>query len=171
MPFPLPFIPIASYKAGGRRFGADRADGRKHAGCDLIAPKGTEIYAVADGRILHPPHYFYRGTWAFSVNHFGYVVRYCEVAPPSAAELARLTPGAHVTAGEVIARVGRMHVDSMLHFEVYAGTMHGDLTVRANTPFQRRADLLNPSDLLDRLRGAVRMSNQPVNLSMSLAPR
>jgi murein DD-endopeptidase MepM/ murein hydrolase activator NlpD len=168
MPFPLPFVPSASYKTGGRRFGADRADGRKHAGCDLIAPKGTPIFAVADGRILHPPHYFYHGTWAFSVNHGGFVVRYCEVLPPTVAELARLLPGTAVRAGEVIAHVGKMRFDSMLHFEVYAGTMHGELTVRANKPFQRRADLLNPSDLLDRLRRSVLMSQEPVILSSSV---
>jgi murein DD-endopeptidase MepM/ murein hydrolase activator NlpD len=79
MPFPLPFMP-AGYKTGGRKFGADRPNGRRHAGSDLTAPLGTPIFAVADGLVLDPPRDFYHGTWAFSVNHGGYVVRYCEIS-------------------------------------------------------------------------------------------
>ncbi|MFT3768090.1 MAG: hypothetical protein QM820_21785 [Minicystis sp.] len=32
-----------------------------------------------------------------------------------------------------------------------AGTASGPLTVRSNPPYQRRRDLKNPSDLVDRL--------------------
>ena len=51
--FPLPFRPKQNYRKGGLKFGADRDGGaRKHAGCDLLAPKGTEIYAVETGEVV-----------------------------------------------------------------------------------------------------------------------
>jgi murein DD-endopeptidase MepM/ murein hydrolase activator NlpD len=54
--FPLPFRPKEDYHTGGRKFGAGReGGGRKHATCDLIAPKGTEIYAVEDGEVVRGP--------------------------------------------------------------------------------------------------------------------
>ena len=79
--FPLPFVPTQSYKTGGRRFGANRDDGkRKHAACDLIAPKGTEIYAVENGKVTYGPYLFYRGTYAIEFRlDSGKVVRYCEI--------------------------------------------------------------------------------------------
>ena len=167
MPFPLPFIPRFSYKVGGRRFGARRANNRIHAGCDLLAPVGTPIYAIADGEVVEASnHEFYHGTKALVIRHGGFVVRYCEIrgfgpaiqklAPPNGRQFAR------VKAGDVIAYVGRMITTSMLHFEVYEGTLDGPLTIRANKPFQRRADLLNPTALLDRLANTVSVSMAPV---------
>ena len=38
---------------------------------------------------------------------------------------------------------------SMLHFEIYAGTKTGPLTVKKNKPYQRRADLVDPTPYLD----------------------
>jgi murein DD-endopeptidase MepM/ murein hydrolase activator NlpD len=80
MPFPLPFIPVLSYKTGGRKYGAAR-DGRlrKHAGCDLIAPRGTEIFAIDAGHVVERPQKFYRGTWQLAIRHPVGVVRYCEI--------------------------------------------------------------------------------------------
>jgi murein DD-endopeptidase MepM/ murein hydrolase activator NlpD len=150
MPFPLPFIPNASYKSGGRRFGADRDHGkRKHAACDLIAPLGTPIFAVDDGVVvLEADHKFYRGTFSLAIRHqAGYIVRYCEIK--GVADGLRM--GSPVRAGQLIAHVGKMFVDSMLHFELYAGNQRGPLTDRSNPPFQRRADLVDPTSLLDRL--------------------
>lgn len=149
MPFPLPFVPIQSYRSGGRRFGAPRQKGRKHAGCDLIAPLGTQILAVQDGVVVEwTGREFYHGTFAMAVQHHGFVARYCEIRGVATG----IGRGSIVKAGDVIAFVGKMFVDSMLHFETYTqpyGT--GGLTNRKNQPFQRRADLQNPTNLLDRL--------------------
>jgi murein DD-endopeptidase MepM/ murein hydrolase activator NlpD len=148
MPFPLPFVPRFSYRVGGRRFGADRQNGRKHAGCDLLAPEDTPIYAIADGVVIEASNKeFYHHTKAMVIRHGGFLVRYCEVKGFGPG----IRAGKRVAAGDVVAYVGKMLVSSMLHFEVYAGTLTGPLTVRRNTPFQRRADLINPTAFLDRL--------------------
>jgi len=150
MPFPLPAIPELSYKNAGRKFGAPRDGGkRKHAGCDLIAKLGTEIYAIEDGVVLQGSKDFYHGTNSLVVQHqSGIVVRYCEILKKDEIKLER---GALVKAGELIAHVGKMNVDSMLHFELYSGSQFGELTQRNNEPFQRRSDLVDPTALLDRL--------------------
>jgi murein DD-endopeptidase MepM/ murein hydrolase activator NlpD len=145
--FPLPFRPALPYNTGGRRFGADRDNGRKHAACDMIVPLGTAIYAVADGTVVQPAYDFYRGTKAIEVDHGGFLVRYCEIK----SAILGLTTGVAVKEGDVIAYVGKMYVDSMLHFEMYSkeGGATGGLTVRANLPFQRRSDLVDPTSFLD----------------------
>jgi murein DD-endopeptidase MepM/ murein hydrolase activator NlpD len=150
MPFPLPFVPMLSYKTGGRCFRADRDHGkRKHAACDLIAPLGTPILAIEDGVVvLEAGMPFFRGTFSLAIRHkSGCVVRYCEIK--GVADGIRM--GSVVRAGQLIASVGKMFVDSMLHFELYAGNAHGPLTSRENPPFQRRSDLMDPTPLLDRL--------------------
>jgi murein DD-endopeptidase MepM/ murein hydrolase activator NlpD len=110
---------------------------------------GTPIFAMADGYVAEwTGREFYHGTYAVVLQHNGFVARYCEircVAPGIGA-------GTHVKAGDVIAFVGKMHVDSMLHLEIYNKPYGaGGLTNRKNQPFQRRADLQNPTPLLDRL--------------------
>lgn len=147
--YPLPFRPkkYLSYHTGLRYFGAPRAAGRKHAGCDLIAPKGTQICAVEDGHVVGFHEGFYHGTDAieFKLKSSGRIVRYCEIKG--------LAPGVHVGSrlkeGDPIAFVGKMIKDSMLHFELYEGTATGSLTNRSNQPFQRRKDLIDPTEYLD----------------------
>ena len=79
MLFPLKFLPKESYKEAPRHFGARRSKGkRKHAGCDLYAPVGTPIFAVADGVVLDF-YEFYLESWALEVDHGDFVVRYGEV--------------------------------------------------------------------------------------------
>ncbi len=152
MPFPLPFLPKLSYMAGRRGFGAPRDNGRKHAGCDLVAPAGTEIFAVADGVVIEPVAEFYHNhVKALVIRHPGFVARYCEIR--DAAPGIKLK--SEVKAGQVVAFVGQMFHAAMLHFEVYSGTMAGPLTVRSNKPFQRRADIIDPTALLGRLAGQV----------------
>jgi hypothetical protein len=67
-----------------------------------------------------------------------------------------------VKAGDLIAYVGRMFTMSMLHFEAYAGTLTGPLTVPKNKPYKRRADIINPTALLDRLASHVLQSHDPI---------
>lgn len=114
----------------------------------MIAPVGTSVHAVDFGvvDIEDGKRGFYHGTTSLAVRHqAGYVVRYCEIAKVAAG----IRMGVMVRPGQVIAYVGRMHVNSMLHFELYAGNKAGPLTNRTNQPFQRRLDLLDPTSLLD----------------------
>lgn len=134
MPFPLPFRPRPDYHPSGahaRYFGAARPNGRRHAGCDLIAPRGTPVFAIDDETVEEYVVAFYHGTSAVAVQHGAFLVRYCEVSPQS---IASLRPGAQVKAGQQIASVGGMLHSSMLHFELYSGTKKGPLTMMSNRP-------------------------------------
>ena len=135
--FPLPFKPKLSYHEGGRRFGANR-DGskRKHAACDLIAAKGTEIYAVENGQVAYGPYLFYRGTYAIEFRlDSGKVVRYCEIEKVATG----VAVGSKLTEGTLIAYVGKMYVDSMLHFELYVNrvrSINGSIQSALPTPLR-----------------------------------
>lgn len=148
--YPFWHPPQASYKGGARFFGAHRSRGRLHAACDLLAPFGTKIRAIADGVVIQAPYFFYEGTNALEVRHPGIgVVRYGEI---SIVKKVNLKAGDHVKAGDHIAYVGMLDSgSSMLHFELYSGKATGGLTDRSNPPYQRRRDLLNPSSLVDKL--------------------
>jgi murein DD-endopeptidase MepM/ murein hydrolase activator NlpD len=160
MSFPLPFVPAQSYKTGGRRFGARRDGGkRQHAGCDLIAPAGTEIYAVDSGVVIRGPYPFYHGTYALEIQHGHFLVRYCEIRGAAQG----ISTGTTVMQGQLIAYVGRMYTSSMLHFEMYRGTEGGPLTQRGNPPFQRRADLFDPTVHLDHWSNYLLMSHANVS--------
>lgn len=173
--FPLPVIPDESYKSGGRRFGALRNKGqRTHAGCDLIAAPGTPICAIADGKVRMNPYYFYNGTYALEVEHGQMLVRYGEILPTAVHDsrltfLAEIKKGALVKKGQVIAYVGKMLKDSMLHFECYSNaTLPGGLTDRSKSggAFQRRSDLMDPTNLLDGAKSA--LPQHPGNLDPKL---
>ncbi|NEP90784.1 MAG: M23 family metallopeptidase [Okeania sp. SIO2C2] len=100
--FPLRSRPTLSYKTGGRYFGANRPSRRKHAGCDLIAPSGTEVLAMEDGEVLQS-YPFWQGTDALEIKHQGgMIVRYCEISVASG-----MRPGIRVSKGQVIAHVKR----------------------------------------------------------------
>lgn len=148
MLFPLHFRPAASYHEAPRAFGSRRDNGnRKHAGCDLYAPVNTPVLAVADGLILSAGP-FYDGTWSVVVDHDDFVVRYGEV---QASLPQGVRAGQPVRAGQIIALVGRLkHItQSMVHFEMFSGDVDGPLTNRANPPYMRRSDLLDPTPHLD----------------------
>lgn len=148
MLFPLPFRPPESYHEPPRSFAAPRDGGnRSHAGCDLYAPVGTPVLAVADGTVLNV-YAFYLGTWAVEVDHGAFVARYGEVTKKVA---PGVRTGEAVGAGQALGEVGRLDglAASMLHFEMYDGTATGPLTRRDRPPFMRRSDLIDPTPHLD----------------------
>jgi soluble lytic murein transglycosylase-like protein len=149
--FPLRQRPDLDYRSGGRQFGANRPGGRKHAACDMIAPPGTQILAMADGVVRRGPYDFYSGTSALEVKHRnGMVLRY--------GEISKIVPAltkvdAAVSQGQVIAHVGRLNSgESMLHLEMYKDTATGPLTQAGGgefSQFMRRSDLVDPTSFLD----------------------
>lgn len=146
--FPLKTRSPYFYKTGMRAFGSNRSHGRKHAGCDLYAPIGTPVYAMDDGEIINGPYAFYLGTYALEIKHTHFIARYGEIK--SAAK--NLTKGSKVKKGQLIGYVGELKGlnMSMLHLELYSGTQKGPLTIRDSKPYQRRSDLINPTEILDK---------------------
>ncbi len=140
--------PTDSYKTSPRNFGSGRSGGRKHGGCDLYAPVGTPIRAMAQGTVRTALYEFYGGTYALEIDHGTFVARYGEIQRTTAKDLK---VGATVSPGQVIAHVGKLnnYNRSMLHLELYAHTATGSLTNRGNPPYQRRADLFDPTTWLD----------------------
>jgi murein DD-endopeptidase MepM/ murein hydrolase activator NlpD len=112
------------------------------------------VYAVDDGVVFEVTRNFYplkdtSRPWigAIAVQHRGgFVARYCEV-PTGSMTVAR---GESVTAGQVIAKVGKLNHDAMLHFELYSGLSTDPMSTRTGR-FQRRWDLIDPTGLLDLL--------------------
>jgi murein DD-endopeptidase MepM/ murein hydrolase activator NlpD len=148
MAFPLTFVPKESWAEAPRNFGARRDKGkRKHAGCDLYAPVGTPIFAVADGTVKEF-RAFYLGTYALVVDHGDFIVRYGEIQKGIAQNLAK---GSKVKKGQKIGLVGKLNglSISMIHFEMYSGSKTGPLTDTKRPPFMRRADLVDPTSHLD----------------------
>ncbi len=142
--FPLKSAALASYLEAPRSFGSCRDNcTRKHAGADLYAYTGTPVLAVGDGEVIDF-YEFYLGTYALVVDHGAFVVRYGEIKAnlPSGVYI-----GAQIRQGQGIAYVGRLQglSQDMVHFERYAGWAGGPLTERDNYPYQRRADLVDPT--------------------------
>lgn len=145
--FPLAGRPHESYLTAPRSFGSNRSGGeRKHAACDLYRNKNEKILAVTDGVVIRNLYYFYQSTYALEVEHSGgFVVRYGEVTGKSATTL-----GQHLRPGQTVGYMGKTDCCTpMLHFELYSGEKSGPLSVSGNK-FRRRADLLNPTQYLQK---------------------
>jgi murein DD-endopeptidase MepM/ murein hydrolase activator NlpD len=131
----------------------------------LIAPAGTPIFAVADGKVIRGPYAFatYKcdhgtrstTTFAIEVLHEDFIARYCEIAHRMPAGVA---VGSTVSDGQKIAEVGDQCGGTMLHFEMYKNTARLDeLTDEDNhrylyvpkAEYRRRNDLLDPTTYLD----------------------
>lgn len=163
--FPLPILPSQDYHRGGIRFGANRKkdDGtiRTHAGCDLIAPVGTEVFAIDYGIVLDVPKTpFIRGTKLYSVivEHSNCIVRYGEVSKDVD---SNIYPGATVHEGQFISRLEQNNRGgAMLHFEMFNKDGAGAYFQEHNKTYlyvpeanyMRRKDLLDPTNYLDTLR-------------------
>ena len=52
-PFEVTFPQETSKTTFGSSYGDYRSGGRRHKGNDLLAPRMTEVYAVADGVVIH----------------------------------------------------------------------------------------------------------------------
>lgn len=163
--FPVPKF-NGNYKEGMAQFGWRRDGGKRiHAACDLYAPLKSDVVAVDAGIIVESGD-FYLGTQAIAIQHEGIgIIRYGEIL-----EIPEefLKIGVEIKAGgTIIGKVGQAFakLSPMVHFELFDGTGSGKLTVRPpakepehynedvlkNAKYQRRADLMNPTKLLDRL--------------------
>jgi murein DD-endopeptidase MepM/ murein hydrolase activator NlpD len=185
--FPLPTIPPRSYQAGVLAFG-DQRQWQVHAACDLVAPAGTEIFAVEKGKVWYGPRNFFLSgpqhkegktivcntgstcimTYEIAIIHPNFIIRYGEVGSRKA---KGIEPGAEVSEGQLIGWVGPQSVHTMLHFEMYSNTDDlASLTQETNTEyvnfpktkkhFKRRNDLMDPTDYLFR---CILKSNQGSN--------
>lgn len=150
--FPLTHRPTDSYKEGMRRFRAGRGGGsRLHAACDLYGYQNDKVVAVANGKVIRDLYYFYQGVYALEVQHSGgFVVRYGEIKGRT---IEGASQGERVNPGQLLGYVGRVNsgcCEPMLHFELYSGEKRGSLSQFDNHPFQRRSDLMNPTNYLSR---------------------
>lgn len=153
-PFKEKDFPTQDWLQGMRCFGSRRSGGKRaHAGCDLYAPVGTTIHAIASGTVTLGPYAFYDGTYALEVDHGAFLARYGEIQ-----KNAFVKAGDRVEAGQPIAKVGKLLSirNSMLHLELYDKSATGPLTVKNNAtkrnskgvPFMRRSDLIDPTKRL-----------------------
>lgn len=143
--FPLARRPSPDWTGGARFFGANRSGGkRKHAGCDLLGPRGTTIYAVADGTLIRGPYHFYEGTDAVEIRHGSFIVRYGEILPGS------YTGGRTVRKGQAICQIGRLNSgSSMLHLELYSNGA-STASLSGGGVYRRRSDVINPAPYLEQ---------------------
>ena len=155
--FPLPHLTMPWSK--GRGFGAKRPNGRAHAGCDLIAKVGTEVFAVADGTVLLSKSFNISylpnvHVWEILIDHYFFQARYCELKGPAAG----IKNGMKVTQGQLIGYVGQLSQSSMLHFELYSGNSKKYPTQRGNSKYlyvppakyERKEDLIDPTPYLNQ---------------------
>lgn len=146
--FPTVAKPTHRFTSGMRRFSAGRSGGRLHAACDLYRYKNEPAKSVAAGRVIRDMYYFYQGTYALEVKHQGgFVVRYGELTSKGASTRTR---GVRLNMSDRVGYIGKVNsgcCNPMLHFELYDGSGKGSLSTGTGR-YQRRSDLLNPTDYL-----------------------
>ncbi len=142
--FPLDFR-VNSYMIRPGRFGDTRGE-RLHAGCDLYAPVGTNVYATKSGTVIQNPYNFNtKFDYAVEIDHGDFQALYGEIIP-----LEGIVKGKHVNKGQLIGHVAYMPKNkSMLHFEMYSGDATGPFTIKYKKPYWRRSDLINPTQFLN----------------------
>jgi murein DD-endopeptidase MepM/ murein hydrolase activator NlpD len=146
MIFPIKRKPLNCLVKGAAMFGTWRDKGkRRHAGVDLYCDDKTEVFAMEKGTVINV-YDFYSGSKAISIAGT-HLIRYGEVTP-------LVTPGELVEEGQLIARVKRCRgiKQAMLHLEMYSNAAdRSSLTQKDRPPYQRRADLINPTEILLKL--------------------
>jgi murein DD-endopeptidase MepM/ murein hydrolase activator NlpD len=116
-PFVVGFPQDTQVTVFSSTFGASRSGGRRHHGNDLMAPKLTHVYAVADGIITVIDTASGAGRYVEIQHQGGWSTRYMHLnnddpgtdngsADWSLTLVSGLEVGSHVTAGQHIAYVG-----------------------------------------------------------------
>ncbi len=116
-PFELVFPQDPLVTEFANTFGAARSGGRRHHGTDLMAPKLTPIYAVADGIVTIVRNGGSAGRWVAIEHTFGWESWYMHLnndspgtddgrADPAWTYAEGLVVGKLVRAGELIGYVG-----------------------------------------------------------------
>lgn len=114
-------------------FGAPRSGGRRHKGTDLMAPRFTEVYAVADGEVIFVGRKSLSGRTVRIAHEGGWTSHYVHLnndnpgkddgkAPWSLTVAPGVEEGAEVEAGQLIGWVGDSgnaeHTAPHTHFEL-----------------------------------------------------
>ncbi len=143
------------------KFGASRDGGKRvHAGVDLPAPPGTEVYSMDTGTVLYPPSRFFSNgseTYDIQVAYSWGIVRYGEVGPQVG---PGIVAGATVAAGQLLTFVATQKGGAQLHLEMYSNpgdraplTQKGNEKNYLNVPpknYGRRPDLMDPTPWIQR---------------------
>ena len=149
MRFPLNIAPRKGFRNTGRDFGASRGKERQHAGVDLLATIGTDVFAMADGVTgEYVPRFYTKSDQAIAIIHDDITGRYCEIAVLPQFRKA----GVAVKQGDKIGSVSVLteHNASMLHLEMYRESKRVPLTVRTNAPYDRAGSLIDPRPILEQ---------------------
>ncbi|MFT5298311.1 MAG: murein DD-endopeptidase MepM/ murein hydrolase activator NlpD [Colwellia sp.] len=73
---------------------------RPHSGIDIAAPRGSDIIAPADGKIILTGNFFFNGNSLFIDHGQGLITMYCHM------DILEREQGDKVKAGEVIGKIG-----------------------------------------------------------------
>lgn len=140
--------------ASGRKFNAQRPEGRMHGGIDVYADYGDPVHAILPGRIVGFHSAAPMATcflFVFS-EALGITVNYGEVHHESLLRLG-LMVGDTVERGQHLGNIGRMSSTarggSMLHFEVHRGQVSRWFM---GTPPSNVGTRLNPTPFLLAIR-------------------
>jgi murein DD-endopeptidase MepM/ murein hydrolase activator NlpD len=108
---------------------------------------------MADGVVIRV-YRFYCDTFAIEVDHGAFIARYGEVDRHKANIFVE--NGQQVKRGDPLGKIGHLVgisvPSNMLHLELYGTTespKKTDLTQKESSPYQRRADLFDPTPSID----------------------
>ena len=148
-------LPAAVHAVVGLQHGwppVRREPVQRHAQTCRLRPDCAGGHGCAGRRRRHGagPLLLLHDTYALEIDHGAFVVRYGAVKR-TLPDL--ISVGARVLTGQPIASIGRLSGGShMFHFVIYDGSATGPLTNRRSPPYQRRADLMDPTPYLDAAR-------------------